>query len=404
MKKEVSKFDVIIVGAGPVGLSTSIALSQKGFKVAVVDKIDLVDVLKADFDGRTTALSYGTKCLMADWGVWPLIEKESTPILSIATTANEAKGMMHYGPEESDHRPMGFIIENYKLRAGLIREAIETYQVRMFAPHEIESHEKTPFGYEVTLDGGEVLQAPLVVAADGKRSTLRGWVSLEPKELPYKQIALVFVVEHSKSHQGQAFEHFRSTGPLAFLPMQGNRSSVVWSLEEDLSKHMQNLSPQDFEEELTRAFGTGLGDLHLASKIWSYPLSAMVLREYTQDRLLFLGDAAHTIHPVAGQGFNVGVRDVACLAKHLFDAKSLGLDWGSDTILKAYERDRKIDVHTMTGFTDLLVRFFSNHSRTPQYIGGKGLNLINRMPPLKKVLTRHAMGLSPLKSEKERSL
>lgn len=402
MKKEGSKFDVIVVGAGPVGLSASIALSQKGFQVAVIDKIDLVDVLKADFDGRTTALSYGTKCLMEDWGIWRLIENDCTPILSIATTANDGKGLMHYGPQESDNRPMGFIIENYKLRAALIREALEKHHVRIFAPQEIEDHEKFPFGYGVTLEGGEQLQAPLVIAADGKRSTLRGWVSLEPKELPYNQTALVFVVEHSKPHNGQAFEHFRSTGPLAFLPMGCNQSSVVWSLEKDLSKHMQSLCAKDFEEELNRAFGQGLGDLKLATQIWSYPLSAMVMGNYAQDRLLFLGDAAHTIHPVAGQGFNVGARDVACLSKHLYEAKSLGLDWGTASILKSYERDRKIDVHSMTGFTDLLVRFFSNHSKTTGYVGEKGLNLINRLSPLKKVLTRHAMGLSPLKSAKER--
>lgn len=398
IKNEKEHFDCLIVGAGPVGLSAAIALASKNFSVAVIDKVDLVKVLRADFDGRTTAISYGTKLLMGEWGIWSLIEKDVEPILEIITTANDRQGTMTYGPEQSNGHPMGFIIENHKLRAALIQRALETNGVRLLTPHEIQSHEKGIRSYTITLDNGHQIETPLVIAADGKKSLLRGWVDIKARELPYHQTALVFVASHEKPHQGQAFEHFRSSGPLAFLPMKGNRSSVVWSLETKISDTMKALETDAFEEELNIAFGKTLGTIKLDGPLWSYPLSAMVMPRYGDERLIFIGDAAHTMHPVAGQGFNVGARDAGCLAKHLKEARDLGLDWGSLTTLQAYERDRKVDVHSMTGFTDLLVRYFSSNSRIRQSLGGFGLSLMDRLPPLKNILARHAMGMGSLEN------
>jgi 2-octaprenyl-6-methoxyphenol hydroxylase len=396
--KRKQKTDLLIVGAGPIGLCMALELAKSMINITVIDQCEPQTFLKAGYDGRTTAIAYGSLSSFEDIGIWKTLLPQAEPIHDIYVTTEKQHGFVHYRSQDVGDHPFGYIVENRQLRQQLF-SVLSTYKnVSIYAPSTLETIQFDDHMVQAHLSDEIHLQAPLCIAADGKKSALRAYANISATELSYDQTALVFAIKHSRPHRGRAFEHFLSTGPLAFLPMAGQKSSVVWSLKNDLASRFQNLTASEFADEVQMRFGDALGVLTLEGKIWSYPLSAMVTHNYIGKRLALIGDAAHTIHPVAGQGFNLGLRDVKTLSSLLTETLKLGLDIGSAQILKQYQRQRRLDTHTMTAMTDSLVRLFSNDIQTLSRLNGLGLSITNKLPLIKRLLTRHAMGLPLFKS------
>jgi len=386
-------YDVIIIGAGPVGSNLAIALGKADFSVAVIDKVDPEKILHASYDGRTTAISFGSKQILDDLQIWDPLSLDAQSIKEIFVSTQGQKGYMHYDEHCAGGHPMGYIVENRLFRKALFERIQSLDSIDLFAPEGIQDFTQSASDFSLTLENGTTLTSKLCVAADGRGSFIRNKAGFKTKHWDYHHKALVFAVEHTRPHHSIAYEHFMHDGPLAFLPMQGNCSSVVWSMSFAAADRMLALSDDDFNQELQQQFGCTLGDLEVQGKKWCYPLSATISVSPVKNRVALVGDAAHGIHPVAGQGFNLGLRDSAVLAEQLIEARNIGLDIGSKTILKNYEKSRRIDTWSMTAMTDGIVRLFSNSSRSLSILRSFGLGLTNQVTPLKKLFTRHAMGM-----------
>jgi 2-octaprenyl-6-methoxyphenol hydroxylase len=274
-----------------------------------------------------------------------------------------------------------------------VKRARATSNLALLTSTNITSTERDAYGVTVTLANGELYKAALLVAADGKRSRIRAEAGIKTVETGYNQTALVCTIEHSLPHAGLALERFLPAGPFAALPMKGNRSAIVWSETPEHAKHMLALSPAAFDAEIASRLGDYLGSVHATGKRFSYPLFLVLAKSYIATRLALVGDAAHGIHPIAGQGVNVGFRDVAVLAELIEDAIKLGMDIGSDSLLEHYQQWRRFDVVAMSAVTDGITRLFSNDI-TPIRAGRRtGLRIVNNIRPMKRLFMRHAMGL-----------
>ena len=389
-------FDVLIIGGGPVGMTAALLLCQRGFKTALLDRLDYQDVLASNYDGRTFAYAYGSKLILEKAGLWEALEPVAEPIQDIVVTSEGPGDGLHYASRDVADHPMGFNIETRHFRAVVYKALKAHDNFHLFAPCEIEKVAFETSHVDIRIKEKEqtlVLTAPLALAADGKNSFVRQQVGIKSKQVPYHQKALVLVMDHEKSHQNCAYEHFLKTGPIAVLPMKGNRSGLIWSLKTDRADYYHALADEDLAREIEQHFSTLLGPLKITGQRWVFPLDVTVVKKYVAPRLALIGDAAHAIHPVAGQGFNLGLRDCAVLSDHLQEAKNLGLDIGSLTLLEAYEKKRRSDVLSMTGMCDGLVRLFSNDNKTLGHLRRAGMAITNKLPGLKKKLTRHAMGL-----------
>ncbi|NCP61602.1 MAG: UbiH/UbiF/VisC/COQ6 family ubiquinone biosynthesis hydroxylase [Alphaproteobacteria bacterium] len=392
-------FDILIIGGGPVGMTAALLMCQQGFKAALFDRLDYKDVLSANYDGRTFAYAYGSKLVLEKAGIWKDLESHAQEIQDIFVTSEGPGEGLHYAAAEIADHPMGFNIETRHFRATVYEALQKQENFHLFAPCDIDEITFHQSHVKVQISGKDSpFTAPLALAADGKNSFIREQVGLKSKTIPYNQKALVFVIDHEKSHNNCAYEHFLKTGPVALLPMKDEfcrrtRCGVIWSLHSDRADDYYALSNSDLETELSRHFSEILGPLSVNGRRWLFPLDVTVVKNYVAPRLVLIGDSAHAIHPVAGQGFNLGLRDVSTLATHLNKAKDLGLDLGSLTLLKDYEKKRRKDILSMTAMCDGLVRLFSNDNKSLGHLRRMGLDLTDKLPMLKKTLTRHAMGL-----------
>jgi 2-octaprenyl-6-methoxyphenol hydroxylase len=387
------KYDVLIIGGGPVGSVAACALAQQGLKVALIDALNPQDILKSTYDGRTIAISYGSHEILKSIGIWDALATKAQAIVEIwVANAGRKEGFIRYGAEDARELAMGFNVEILHLRQALYKRCRELPSLTLWAPEEIKSFEVTEEAVKVVLKKGQKLQAVLCLAADGKNSTIRNQLKIPVKELKYNQTAIVCVVEHETPHQGRAFEYFHPNGPFAMLPMQGSSSSLIWTEKKTVAPSMLALSDKDFNEELHRRFGNTLGTLKVKGARWKFDLSATLVKSYVSTRVTLLGDSAHAIHPVAGQGLNLGLRDAALLSRHIHEAALLGLDIGRAEVLKSYGRQRYLDVLSMTAATDGLVRLFSNKNPLLDFLRGTGLTLVNKAPSLKRLFALHAMG------------
>ncbi|AIL13306.1 hypothetical protein IM40_07055 [Candidatus Paracaedimonas acanthamoebae] len=383
----------LIVGAGPVGATLALALAQAGVKSAIVDTCDPAQVLKKEFDGRTIAISHGSHLIFKALGLWEELSSFVEPIKKIHISQANYLGYVHYDEKDSDGFAMGYIIENRHLRRILFKAIFNNPLINCRISNHVKSLDRQPFFIEATLEQQEKLKVPLVVAADGRNSITRQQAGLKAHAWSYQQIALVGVLKTEFPHENIAFEHFLPSGPLALLPMQNDLCSFVWSIDKQFGEHLLTLSEQEFSDQLRASFGDYLGKFELASQRWSYPLGGILVPQLIAERLALIGDAAHVIHPVAGQGLNLGFRDAVTLAEVLVDAARVGIDIGSAQVLERYQRWRRFDVLTLTSVTDLLVRSFSNDSKLIGNLRMIGLRLTHRLPVLKRVMTQHAMGL-----------
>jgi len=396
--------ELLVAGGGLNGMLLGIACADAGLKVAVVDRQDPATMLGEKFDGRASAIAYGSKLVLDGVGVWPQIAAEAEPIREIRVADDDSPLFLHYNHRElGTDTPLGYIVENRVLRRALFERARDLPSFQLLAPRLVGAVTADDGGTVATLGDDARIHARLVAAADGKDSPLRRAAGIRAVEWRYKQTGIVTTVAHERPHAGIAIEHFLPAGPFAILPMtdepssdaalpRRGRSSIVWTEDAALAPHIVKLPDAEFAAELAARFGDFLGAIEPVGPRWAYPLSLMQAERYTARRLALIGEAAHVIHPIAGQGLNVGIRDVAALAEAVIDARRLGLDIGDDTVLERYQRWRRLDAVLLAGVTDGLNRLFSNTVPPIKLVRDLGLAAVNRLPLLKRLLMSHAMG------------
>ena len=302
--------------------------------------------------------------------------------------------LLQFGPEDMKGGPSSHMIENRHLYRAMLDEALASPNIRFAVGQAVETYHFGPGLAEVTLADGTRLRASLIVAADGKHSPARETAGIKLVGWPYDQMGLVATVEHELPHNGRAEEHFTPSGPFAILPLPGNRSSLVWSERTPEAERMLALSTEEFETELRLRFGTHLGKVKMISGRHGYPLAMYIAERFTAPRLALVGDAAHVLHPLAGLGFNLGLRDVAALADCIHDAAGLGLDIGSEAVLDRYTQWRRFDTVTTGAAMDGMNRLFANTNPVLTLLRRAGLMAVNRMGSLKSVLVGEAAGIS----------
>jgi len=385
--------DVLIVGGGLVGGTLACGLEEAGLITAIVEIGDPNEALAAGFDGRASAVALSSRRLLEGIGVWDKMENEAAPILDIRVSEGESRLFLHYDHREVGDEPLGHMVENRFIRRAILERMHELENIRLLAPVRLTQLDRGPGMVEAALADGRRIRAPLVVAADGRFSSVREEAGIRVTQWSYGQSGIVCTVAHEYPHNNVAHERFLPTGPFAILPLPGNRASIVWTEREDLAAAMMKLSDTDFRDELAVRFGDFLGDVEVVGPRWSYPLSLQYAQTSVGHRLALVGDAAHAMHPIAGQGLNMGWRDVAALAEVLADARRLGLDVGAASVLGRYERWRRFDNTLMLAMTDALNRLFSNNITPLRLARDAGLAVVNQVPQLKKLFMRHAMGV-----------
>ena len=385
--------DLLIVGGGMAGMSMAFAAEHAGLEVVLIDRAEPADLTAAPYDGRVSAIAYGSHAMFEVLGVWPYIEA-AEPILEIRTSDSKSPFFLHFDHREVGDRPFGFMVENRHLRLALQRRLEESTQIHFYPSTELGDLNRGGGLAAAVLSNGVQVKAPLVIAAEGRFSPLREAAGIRLLKWRYPQTAIVSVVEHELPHAGVAVEHFLPAGPFALLPMAGNRSALVWTEREDLAPALVALPDDEFDAEIQARFGDYWGRLSCVAPRWTYPLGLQNAERYYDTRLALISDAAHAMHPLAGQGLNVGLRDVACLAEILGEARRLGLDLGSPRLLRKYQEWRRFDALTMLLMTDGLNRGFSTDFGPVRLARGLGLGLVNRVGPVKRFFERHAAGFS----------
>ncbi len=390
--------EALVAGGGMVGMTMGLALARAGLSVAVVEMQPAATLRDSSFDGRTSAIAYGSANVFSGVGVWQRLERAAQPIHDVRIADGTLRGgasplFLHYDHREIGGHPLGYILENRDIRDALLSEAGRADSLHLLAPAVVAATEREAGGVEAVLADGRRIAARLVIGADGRDSPLREAAGIRVTRYGYPQTAIVCTVAHERPHNGVAVELFLPSGPFAMLPMTGQRSNIVWSERRDLAQSMFALDDTEFLDELRRRFGDWLGDIRLEGPRFGYPLGLLHAERYTDRRLALIGDAAHVIHPIAGQGLNLGLRDVAALAESVVDARRLGLDIGAAEILSRYERWRRFDNVVMATAMDGLNRLFSNDIAPLRLARDLGLAAVNRVTPLKRLFMRHAMGM-----------
>ncbi|HLO75784.1 MAG TPA: UbiH/UbiF/VisC/COQ6 family ubiquinone biosynthesis hydroxylase [Magnetospirillum sp.] len=390
--------DVAIIGGGPMGGLTACCLASAGLEVAVIEAADPAALSRPGTDGRSIAIALSAQRVFAGAGAWDFMAAEAEPILEIRVTDGASPLFLHYDHHAIGDQPFGWIVENTTIRRGLQQRLAQLPNAHLVAPARVERVERGATHATLTLADGRSLRAALVVAADGRASPTRKGAGIALTRWEYHQSGIVCTVAHEHPHNGVAHEHFLPSGPFAILPMRGtaehpHRSSIVWTEKLHLADAIVNQSDDGFLAELRSRFGDILGKIALDSPRFHYPLSLQFAQRAIDRRLALVGDAAHGMHPIAGQGMNMGVRDVAALAEVVVDARRLGLDVGGPDVLEHYQRWRRFDNMLMLGLTDVLVRLFSNDIGPLKLARDLGLAAVQAMPRTKRFFMKHAMGV-----------
>ncbi|OUI96430.1 ubiquinone biosynthesis protein UbiH [Acetobacter indonesiensis] len=394
--------DVCIVGAGPVGATLACRLAKEGIKVAIIDRVALAPMEHPDFDGRAYAIAAGPKKLLEEAGVWDVLPLDSCPIEEILVTdgrpGEPASSLFLEFTRDDASQPFGWMAEARALRVALNETMHDHPNLTVLAPAEAKIERKAE-GAIVRLTDGRQFRASVVVAADGRKSRLRSEAGIPLTKLSYGQTAIVCAIAHEFPHDNGALEHFLPAGPFAQLPMAGTEnhpylSAIVWSDKDGLAERFAALPDQAFAREIERRMGnTRLGKVTPVGRRWTYPLSAQYAQRYTDTRLLLVGDAAHGIHPIAGQGLNLGFRDIIALSEILITAHGKGEDLGSPALLARYQARCRPANMLMLAATDTLDRLFSNNNPVVRLARDLGIAGVNRFPKLRKAFVRHAMGI-----------
>jgi 2-octaprenyl-6-methoxyphenol hydroxylase len=388
------RFDVVILGAGLVGLTLGIALSGHGVRCAVIDPANVVDSSAPGFDGRVSAISSTSFAMLSAIGVAPFLEGKGCPIDRIWVSDGLAPGALDFVPD-ADDGVMGTMFPNRDLRIALEQAAQAATHLTRFQPDRAVHVDRNADGVTLTLESGATIDGALLVAAEGRNSPTREAAGIRTTRWQYKHTAIVTALDHAVPHANTAYEIFYVGGPFALLPMQpGTRSAVVWTVPTDQAPAMLKLSERAFLAEAQKRIGGFLGEITLAGPRSSYPLGFHHAAQITDTRLALVGDSAHAIHPIAGQGLNLGFRDVAALVEVLVEGKRLGLDPGDAQLLARYQRWRGLDSLSVSVAMDGLVRLFDIPGRLPALARRAGLAAVQRTSLLKGRFMAEARGQS----------
>lgn len=376
-----------------MGLTLARAAAHVGLEVLIVDRESSRQATSRTFDGRVSSIAKGSVNMLKHLGVWERVRKDAQPINEIRVTDGDSPLFLHYDSRDVGKGPMGYILENRILRSALHAVIAEDPGIVWRSATEVKEIKRGLYGVQAQLSDGTTASAALVAAADGRHSALRAEAGINVISRSYRQVGIVCAVAHFLPHQAIAHERFLSAGPFAILPMTGKRSSLVWTERPEIATTILKLGDNEFFSELSWRFGDFLGQLEVLGPRWHYPLQLTLAERLTAERLALVGDAAHAIHPIAGQGLNLGLRDAAALAEVIGDARALGMDIGDSMVLRGYGRWRRFDGLAMAAVTDGLNRLFSNDIGPIRDIRNIGLATVNQLPLLKRVFQRHAMGV-----------
>jgi 2-octaprenyl-6-methoxyphenol hydroxylase len=398
MQHTAREADILIIGGGLVGLTLATAFGRAGLSVLVVDREPPATAAADAFDGRGSAIAWGSAQVLRGIGVWAGLEAHAEPIREIRVSDGASLLFLHYDHRELGPHPLGYIVENRFTRRALYAAIAQTPAVTLLAPDNVTTLERLATHVEARLQAGGVARARLAIAADGRASPTRTAAGIGITQWRYDQTGIVCSIAHEKPHHGIAHERFLPAGPFAVLPLPDaedgtHRASLVWTERADLAPAMMALPDDQFAAEIALRFGDTLGDLRVAGPRWAYPLGLLQAETYIARRLALAGDAAHAIHPIAGQGLNLGLRDIAALAECIVDAHRLGLDIGAASVLERYQRWRRFDNIALMAVTDGLNRLFSTDLAPVRLARDIGLAIVNSLPPLKRFFMRDAMGV-----------
>ncbi len=389
--------DLLVAGGGYVGLCIGLAVKVAAPHLAVT-VVDLAPAEAAQSDNRASAIAAAATRMLEQLGVWDEIAPNAQPINEMIVTDSRLNDMVRpvfltFGEERAagEARPFAHMVANRDLVTAL-RRRCEEASVELVNRERVTGFENRDGAMHVTLASGGVRKVKLLVAADGVKSQLRELAGIRTVHWPYGQSGIVVTVKHERDHEGRAEEHFLPAGPFAILPLKGNRSSLVWTERTADANRLIEADEFTFALELERRFGHRLGEISAEGKPRAYPLGLTLARDYVRDRFALAGDAAHGIHPIAGQGLNLGFKDAAALAQTIVEADRLGLDFGSLTVLERYERWRRFDTVRMGVVTDVLNRLFSNDNPLLRAARSFGLGVVDRLPGLKKQFINQAAG------------
>lgn len=384
--------DVVIIGGGPVGLSAAIGFTQKGLSVTLIEKNAYKPPQE---DGRGYALSYGTIAFLDHIHVWPQLKSMASPIKSIEVTEKDTISKLHFDDSDYPQEAMGYLVESHYLNEALHAQ-ISSLDIRY--EEEVEAIE-TSLGHQVlSFKKGEPLQARLVIAADGKKSMMRTKMGINVQHHDYPHPAFVTRINHELPHNNKAYEIFLKSGLLAVLPLRGNQSSIVWCMEEEKISQMMEAEQEVVESALYKIF-PDLGKVTLAAPRFTYPLKAVLSDRLVAQRFVLLGDAAQSIHPVAGQGLNLGFRGLQTLYRHIVKAFDLGLDIGSDQILNFYEKEHLKERRKFYRLTDALIHLYDTPVIPLRPLRRMGIGILDRIKPLKRAMIRQAMGVEKFETK-----
>ena len=395
--------DIIVIGAALNGLAAALALGGRRVKrpldIMLVDAKDPRGFASSSFDGRASAITTSARRMFEALGIWEKVVHEAQAMDEIIVTDSANPGdqrpvLLHFSADDMGGQPSAHMIENRHLYGAMLEEALASSHITLTVGQMVSHYAFGPGLSVVTLADGTLLRAPLIVAADGRNSSAREAAGIKLIGWPYDQMGLVASVEHELPHHGRAEEHFTPSGPFAILPLPGNRSSLVWSERTEVATCLLALDDDSFAAELRLRFGSHLGAVKMISGRHAYPLAMFIAESFSAERLALVGDAAHVLHPLAGLGFNLGLRDVAALAECVHDAAALGLDIGSTAVLDRYTQWRRFDTVATGAAMDGMNRLFANTNPVLTLLRRAGLLAVNRMGGIKSLFVKEASGAS----------
>ena len=391
--------DIIIVGGGLNGSLLAIAAAKIGFSTIVLDSKETHSDELNSFDGRSYALAASSVRLLKNLDIFEDIRDCSQPILDIEILDGKlvqgpSQFSLHFDNNEIHDGPMGYIIEDRFIQKALFAKILASKRIDYKFDSKVIKHYRQGSYISVRLDNGQKLRTKLVVGADGRNSDIAKHAKIKKSGWRYKQNALVCAIEHEIDHKGLAWQYFLPSGPLAILPMTGNRSSIVWTEKTNDADAISLLDDNQYMEILNSRLGSFLGKSKLIGGRHSFPLELRIADRFIDDRLALIGDAAHSVHPIAGQGLNAGFKDVAVLAHVLQDSCQRGEDFGSLGVLKRYEEWRRFDSVQLAYSTDLFNRLFSNENEALQLIRNIGIKILDSIPAAKRNIIKEAAGIT----------
>ena len=391
--------DILIVGGGLNGPLLALALAPTGLRVTVIDALPEAVRADAQFDGRSYALALSSVRMLRALGLWPAIEGQAQPILQVRAAdgrPGEAPSPLHLSLDhaEIEEGPLGAMVEDRHLRRALLAAMADTPGITHRADTRVVAQQVGPSGVTLRLEGGETLTGRLLVGCDGRASGTARRAGIRRVRWGYGQTALVCAIAHERPHHGIAQQLFLPGGPLAVLPLTDNRASIVWTEAEAVAAGIAGLDDAGYLAALRHRLGDGLGEVRLVGRRWAYPLGLSLAQSFVADRLVLAGDSAHGIHPIAGQGLNLGFRDVAALAEVLTEAARRGEDIASPLVLERYQVWRRFDATTMALATDAFNRLFSNDNALLRGVRDLGMGLAGQVPALRRAFMREAAGLT----------